>query len=271
MVQQGDHRPYADLLHAYQARVAAKHGNAVQNWPLLNGWKVVQASYRGWAIALLQDDPHSVVTRLSSIGEVEETWVGVDYIDAGNVAVARRRLGGFLSPGGRDALLLIPPDGTVETEFAYMMNHHERAQGLSPMKVFLSHKGADKPRVRDFKKTLEQLGFDPWLDEDAMRAGTELERGLLKGFSESCAAVFFITTNFRDEDFLATEVNYALSEKRKKGDKFAIITIVFDAASRANVPALLHQYVWKEPVTDLEALREIVAALPVKAGDVHWR
>ena len=271
LVQQGDHRPYADVLYAYPERLAAKHGDTVQNWPLLNGWKVVQASYRGWTIALLQDDPFSMVTRFSSMGEVEETWVGVDELDASNVAAARRRLGGFLSPGGRDALLLIPPDGTMEPEFAYMMHHHERAQGLSPMKVFLSHKGADKPRVREFKKTLEQLGFDPWLDEDAMRAGTVLERGILKGFSDSCAAVFFITANFKDENFIASEVNYALSEKRKKGDKFAIITIVFDAASRVNVPELLHQYVWKEPVTDLEALREIVAALPVQAGDVHWR
>ena len=158
----------------------------------------------------------------------------------------------------------------MEAEFAYMMDHHERAQGFSPMKVFLSHKGADKLRVRDFKKTLEQLGFDPWLDKDAMRAGTELEGGILKGFSESCAAVFFITTNFGDENFIASEVNYALSEKRKKGDKFAIITIVFDATSRSNIPALLHQYVWKEHVSDLEALRENVTALPIQVGDVRW-
>lgn len=99
MVQKGDQRPYADVLHAYQVRVSAKHSDAVQNWPLLNGWKLVQASYRGWTIALLQDDPFSMVTRFSSIGEVEETWVGVDSLEASNVAVARRRLGGILSPG----------------------------------------------------------------------------------------------------------------------------------------------------------------------------
>ena len=140
------------------------------------------------------------------------------------------------------------------------------------MKVFLSHKGSDKPRVREFKKTLELLGFDPWLDEDSMRAGAELERAILKGFSDSCAAVFFITPNFKDESYLSSEVNYAIAEKRRKGDTFAIVTIVFDAAaSRSNVPALLRQYVWKEPAGDLEALREIVSALPIRAGDVQWR
>ena len=68
MVRDGDLRPYADVLHAYQARVAAKYSDAVQNWPLLNGWKLVQASYRGWTIVLLQDDPFSLATRLSNIG-----------------------------------------------------------------------------------------------------------------------------------------------------------------------------------------------------------
>src|SRR5687767_11405383 len=60
-------------------------------------------------------------------------------------------------------------------------------------KVFLSHKGVDKEFVNDFKKTLELLGYEPWLDEDAMPAGTSLERGLLKGMQESCGVVFFIT------------------------------------------------------------------------------
>ena len=39
-------------------------------------------------------------------------------------------------------------------------------------KIFLSHKGSDKATVTDFKETLEVLGYEPWLDEDAMPAGT---------------------------------------------------------------------------------------------------
>ncbi|MGT2429380.1 TIR domain-containing protein [Cupriavidus basilensis] len=49
------------------------------------------------------------------------------------------------------------------------------------MKIFLSHKSADKPLVRQFKQTLDELGFDPWLDEDAMNAGAELERAPAQG------------------------------------------------------------------------------------------
>ncbi|MGR0479922.1 MAG: toll/interleukin-1 receptor domain-containing protein [Candidatus Electronema sp. V4] len=140
-------------------------------------------------------------------------------------------------------------------------------------KVFLSHKGADKDKVRDFKETLQLLGYDPWLDEDAMTAGTLAERAILQGMKESCAVVFFITPSFKDENYLATEIDYAIHEKRAKEDKFAIITLRFVNAEGKTgaVPDLLTRYVWKTPKTSLEALREIVRALPVEIGQVDWR
>jgi hypothetical protein len=140
-------------------------------------------------------------------------------------------------------------------------------------KVFLSHKSLDKDYVNDFKKTLDLLGYDPWLDEDAMPAGTSLERGLLQGMQDSCGAVFFITRSFKDEGFLKTEVDYAIAEKRKKGDKFAIITLQFvdKDGGTSEVPELLKTYVWKTPKSSLEALREIVRGLPVIPGIVDWR
>ena len=140
-------------------------------------------------------------------------------------------------------------------------------------KVFLSHKGVDKNFVIEFKETLQVLKYEPWIDEDAMPAGTALERGLLKGMQDSCGVVFFITPSFRDEGFLETEVNYAIQEKRKKGDKFAIVTLQFvdEDGNVGVIPELLKTYVWKKPATHLHALREIVRALPVQLGAVDWR
>jgi hypothetical protein len=140
-------------------------------------------------------------------------------------------------------------------------------------KVFLSHKGIDKDKVADFKSTLQLLGYDPWLDEDAMPAGTPLERGLLQGMKDSCGVVFFITPSFKDEGYLETEINYAIQEKRAKGERFAIITLQFvDAEGKiGEIPELLKTYVWKKPKTSLEALREIVRALPVAPSVVDWR
>jgi TIR domain len=138
------------------------------------------------------------------------------------------------------------------------------------MKVFLSHKSLDKELVLDFKETLRLLGYDPWIDKDAMPAGTPLERGLLKGMQDSCGAVFFITPSFKDEGYLATEVDYAIQERREKGDKFAIVTLLF-VDDNGKIPELLKPYVWMKPKTHLEALREIIRALPIKVSDIDWR
>lgn len=139
-------------------------------------------------------------------------------------------------------------------------------------RIFLSHRGTDKPLVRKLSHALHLLGYDPWLDEDAMCAGVELERGLLQGMKESCAAVFFVSPDYKDEGFPATEVNYAMGEKRSKGDRFAIITLVLRRGDAVGaVPGLLRQYVWKEPESDLDMLIEIVKALPISPGPVIWR
>ena len=144
----------------------------------------------------------------------------------------------------------------------------------NPLKrIFLSHKGADKAVVERFYATLKLLGFDPWLDKEDMPAGSELHRSIRDGFRDSCAAVFFITPNFADEKYLRQEINYALEEKTDKGSRFAIVTLVFkDGAGKEGVvPDMLKSYVWKHPPTELDALQEIVRALPIEVGPTTWR
>ena len=140
-------------------------------------------------------------------------------------------------------------------------------------KIFLSHKGSDKDTVIDFRETLEELGYAPWLDDDAMPAGTLRERGLLQGMQASCAVVFFVTPSFKDEAYLATEIDYAIEAKRRKGDRFAIITLRLNGSGDdgAPIPELLDRYIWKTPKTPLEALRDIVKALPIAPRNVEWR
>lgn len=140
-------------------------------------------------------------------------------------------------------------------------------------KIFLSHKGINKSIVEDYYNVLKELGFDPWLDKEALVAGANLERGLLKGMQESCASVFFITPDFIDESYLATEIDYAVKEKRKKGDRFSIITLVFSGqdGAKGTVPDLLERYVHKEPKNNIQALYEIIRALPIGAQQITWK
>lgn len=142
-----------------------------------------------------------------------------------------------------------------------------------PKKIFLSHKGIDKPKVRDYFNILKSIGFNPWLDEDAMVAGVPLERALLDGMKESCASVFFVTPKYEDDNYLASEINYAMAQKRDKGDRFSIITLVLkdDDGNKGEVPELLKQYVWKEPSNDLKGLQEIIRALPIEVKNIAWK
>lgn len=152
---------------------------------------------------------------------------------------------------------------TFEITEAYM-------KAVAPRRIFLSHTGTDKEMVRGYHETLQCLGFEPWLDEEALAAGANLERALLEGMKNSCAAVFFVTTNYKDEGYLATEIDYAIREKRERGDRFAIVTLVW-AGTRADVPELLRPYVWKTPKDSLEALREILRALPLQLPVPEWK
>lgn len=144
-----------------------------------------------------------------------------------------------------------------------------RIPGAEETRIFLSHKSVDKPIVLRYYSALKELGFEPWLDEPDMPAGTNLERGILDGFEKSCAAVFFITANFRDERYLATEIDYAVAQKRQKGSKFSIITLRYPDSSP--VPGLLTPYIYKDVQNDLDGFHEILRALPIELGPIRWK
>ena len=160
-----------------------------------------------------------------------------------------------------------PSRGSSMRDTTALSVEKKREMIMDRESIFLSHRGSDKDMVLEYKGILEKLGYKPWLDDEEMPAGTPLERGLLKGMQESCAVIFFVTPDFTDAGFLETEINYALTEKRKKGDGFAIIPLVLDGFGEkldieSVVPPLLQQFVWKRPTSQIQALEEILRALP---------
>jgi len=265
--------PSPKIVDQYRAIVHQRHPTWVGSWPIVSGHDALVGGFRGWLVLCLRHTGRmSLVSE--GVGELGPDILQVDDLNSANLNEARRALEKHFDVKPKDAVVFIQPDGTVPpNEYELMLQRHEEAMGIiSPKMIFLSHQGADKALVRSFKETLELLGFEPWLDEENMVAGTGLERGISAGFEQSFAAVFFVTPNFLDEAYLATEVEYAIREKREKGNKFAIISIVFTVnGKKGTVPKLLQRYVWKEPASELEALREIIRALPVIIGEVHWR
>jgi hypothetical protein len=140
-------------------------------------------------------------------------------------------------------------------------------------RIFLSHRGANKPLVDRFHHVLKELGFDPWLDREDIVAGDALHRELLAGMQASCAAVFFITPEFRDETYLAYEINLAMAEQTARSDRFRIISLALadTTGARGRVPLILQSLVYMKPDSELEALREILRALPIVVGQSTWR
>ena len=257
------------LLEPYRRLVQEKHPNLIRVWPVLSGHNFATYSFGSWFIVFFIHTGNPVTTSGSAGSSLSVDEIGFSDINASNLPAVRSNLETRLRAKPEDAVVIVRNGGKIEDELNEMLARHERAMGLVPMKIFLSHSGADKPMVLEFYETLKTLGFDPWLDEKAMPAGTNLERGIREGFHQSCAAVFFITPNFKDRGFLATEVTYAVNEKRAKGNQFAIITIVI--GSDDSVPDLLEQYVWKTPASPLGALQEILRALPVAPGPVRLK
>lgn len=264
--------PASLVLRLYQEVIERSHPKEAHIWPLISGHNCRIGGFKDWLVIIFTHTGNSAFGTRHGIGELPEALIGSDTINTQNKELARSKLENHFALQPLDGVVFMREDKLENSELIALMHRHELALGLAPMKIFLSHKGFDKPLVRQFKTTLALLGFDPWLDEDAMPAGTNLERGILKGFTDSCAAVFFVTPDFNDESFLATEVDYAIKEKRAKADKFAIITLVFgDGTAKGKVPDLLHGYVWKEPKSEFEALQEIIRALPIHVGSVRWR
>jgi TIR domain len=141
-------------------------------------------------------------------------------------------------------------------------------------RIFLSHKGANKPMVRQYYGALKAAGFRPWFDEVDIPAGTNPDRGIRQGFKGSCAVVFFITSEFKDEAFLRDEINYAKEEERDKGDRFAIISVILADSGKSGkptVPDLLRQYIWIEEDNHFASLSRILDALPIRLGGSRWK
>lgn len=257
----------------YRKIVEQKYPEYSNVWPIISGYNLLNGPYGNYIICIFKHTGNNSMMA-TSVVEFNDVNTGVTSISSQNIDSVRDKVRSSFRLSSMDSVVILAVDGSnLGSELQKLLESHEFVMGVKKMKIFLSHKGADKPLVRLYKQTLELLGFEVWLDEDAMPAGTALHRGILQGFKDSCAAIFFITPNYKDEEFLETEVNYAITEKMNKGDKFSIITLVFsdDKGKIGEVPELLKTYVWKQPTNDLEALQEIIKALPVKLGDVRYR
>ena len=261
---------------AYKIYVESCFPNLVGYWPVIARTHYKLGIFDKYYVVVLIDQGPTPLIQTLGIGNIK---LNLNEIDRTNPHIIRKELFSLLNLKKRDAIFLFDETNNysnwrtdLERDLKENFLQHKMVMNMEPMKIFLSHKSINKDNVRNFKTILELLGFSPWLDEEAMSAGANLERSLQSGMTDSCAAIFFITPDYKDEKYLASEIDYAISRKRQD-EKFSIITLVFsdENGEKGVVPNLLQPYVWKEPTNDLIALAEILKALPLEVGDIRFK
>lgn len=82
-----------------------------------------------------------------------------------------------------------------------------------PLKVFLCHASADKPKVRELYRTLKRRGVQPWLDAEDLVPGQNWEVEIPKALLSSDAIIICLTPNSVDkEGYVQKEIKFALDK-----------------------------------------------------------
>jgi TIR domain. len=269
------------ILESYAKLVKSKYPGSSSNWPVTTGFKYQSYFFGDWEFILLSHTGISIATSGATLGERPISTLGVTSITFENLKDIKDKFLNMFAHGPKDTVLVLylgkKPDGKlyydlsrIEDEIEYMLTRHEVVMGVAPMKIFLSHRSTlDGDSVEQFSDTLETLGFTTWFDRKDANAGDDRNEVFFEGMDQSCAAVFFVTKNFRFEGDLKAEINYALELKRKRKEKFSLIFIRFEGGEVSDM--LKSLVIYKDANNDLEALRYIVKSLPIKLGPTHFR
>ena len=139
----------------------------------------------------------------------------------------------------------------------------KRRRTMENSRIFLSHKGANKPLIEKVDQALRLVGLKTWFDRDDLAAGDALVRGVDNAFVGCSAAVFFLSGQFADAGVIQREIDRAIHEQAMRPDGFRIIPIVLAQhdGSDDKVPAPLKTLVWKT-VDDIDVVPTILKALP---------
>jgi len=138
-----------------------------------------------------------------------------------------------------------------------------RRHDVENSRIFLSHKGINKPLVEKIDRTLQLLNLKTWFDRDDLAAGDVLVRGIDSAFAGCAAAVFFISSEYVDAGVISKEIDRANHEATMRGDSFRIIPLVLaqHGGNDDRVPASIKTLVWKT-VDDVDIVPTILRGLP---------
>ncbi len=132
-----------------------------------------------------------------------------------------------------------------------------------PLKVFLCHASADKPKVRELFQRLLHDGIDAWLDESKLLPGMEWELEIPKAVREADAIVICLSNNsVTKEGYVQKEIRFALdvADEKPEGTIY-LIPVRLEACA---VPSRLVRWQWVD-LFSTDGYRKLRRSLRLRA------
>lgn len=136
-----------------------------------------------------------------------------------------------------------------------------------PLKVFLCHASADKPKVRELYRYLRRRAIKPWFDEMDLVGGQDWQVEIPKALSTSDAIIICLTKNSVDkEGYVQKEIKFALDKALEMPEgRIFLIPVRFE---ECDVPFALSRYQWVD-LFDEAGYARMMRALKFRAAQLE--
>src|SRR5687768_15651557 len=136
-----------------------------------------------------------------------------------------------------------------------------------PLKVFLCHASADKPKVRELYRYLRRRGIKPWFDEMDLVGGQDWQVEIPKAIQTSDAIIICLTKNSVDkEGYVQKEIKFALDKALEMPEgRIFLIPVRFE---ECEVPRSLSRYQWVD-LFDEAGYARMMRALKFRATELE--
>jgi formylglycine-generating enzyme required for sulfatase activity len=137
----------------------------------------------------------------------------------------------------------------------------------NPLKVFLCHASADKPKVRELYRYLRRRGIRPWFDEVDLVGGQDWQIEIPKAIESSDAIITCLTKNSTDkEGYVQKEIKFALDKALKMPEgRIYLIPVRFE---ECEVPFSLSRYQWVD-LFEQNGFQRLMKSLKTRATELE--
>jgi hypothetical protein len=142
------------------------------------------------------------------------------------------------------------------------INQGAPMETLSKVKVFLNHATEDKPLVRKLYSELKKHPWiDPWIDEDRLLPGQELELEIDKAMKEADAVLVCISsTSVKKTGYVQAEIRKAEEQQKLRPHGVIYMIPVLLESCKDQVPLNLQKLLWVD-ISDPGKIDSIIKSL----------